>query len=94
MDSRSKILGQRHVTKSSFSYKLLSSSTDQKTKIPQIQKGYVAIYVGDERKRYQVLIENLEFSTLQELIKQSHDSDFDSKIDGPIVLTCTTDREF
>ncbi|XP_021602266.1 auxin-induced protein 6B [Manihot esculenta] len=92
MNYLSKILGQGYAIKSSFSYKLLSSSTDQKVKTPQVRKGYVAIYVGDESKRYQVPVENLKFPALRELIKQSQNGDLDSKINGPIVLTCTTDK--
>ncbi|OAY40339.1 hypothetical protein MANES_09G014201v8 [Manihot esculenta] len=92
MNSLFKILGQPYAIKSSFYYKLLSNSTDQKTKTPQVRKGYIAMYVGDESKRYQIRVENLKFPTLQELIKQSQNGDLDSKIDGPIVFACTTDK--
>uniref|UniRef100_A0A2C9VJ78 Uncharacterized protein n=1 Tax=Manihot esculenta TaxID=3983 RepID=A0A2C9VJ78_MANES len=50
------------------------------------------MYVCEEGKRYQIPVENLKFSPLQALIKQSQDGDLDFKIDEPIVLACTTDK--
>ncbi|KAJ9184924.1 hypothetical protein P3X46_004609 [Hevea brasiliensis] len=88
----SKKMGSLFKTIKSSSYKLLSKSTDVKAKTPHVRRGHIPMYVGDEGKRYQVPVENLRFPGLQELIKQSLDDDLDSKIDGPIVLACTTDE--
>ncbi|KAK0601408.1 hypothetical protein LWI29_023994 [Acer saccharum] len=53
-------------------------------------RGCVAMYVCDERKRYQVPLIYLSLPKFQELIKTSQGDAFDVKIDGPITLACTT----
>lgn len=59
----------------------------------QVQKGYVAMYVGEERKRYEVPVKYLSLPKFQELMMNSQDEgDLDFKIDGPITLTCTTEK--
>lgn len=58
---------------------------------PQARKGYVAIYVGEECKRYEVPLKYLSFPALQELIGKSlsgEDQIHEPKIDGPITLAC------
>ncbi|KAJ9135296.1 hypothetical protein P3X46_032499 [Hevea brasiliensis] len=86
-----KMLG---TSKSSSSYELLSRTDNGNKTPPQARRGYIAMYVGEEAKRYEVPVENLRFPPLQELIKQSRDYDLESKIDGPIVLACCTTNMF
>ncbi|KAJ0089121.1 hypothetical protein Patl1_31522 [Pistacia atlantica] len=63
----------------------------EKTKMVQVPKGYLPIYVGEESTRYGVPVKYLSFSTFQELmIRHSQDHDeLDTKIFGPIKLACT-----
>lgn len=63
----------------------------EKTKIVQVPKGYLPVYVGEESTRYEVPVKYLSFSTFQELmIQQSQDHDeLDTKILGPMKLACT-----
>ncbi|KAK2638934.1 hypothetical protein Ddye_026729 [Dipteronia dyeriana] len=74
------------------SYKRLANvdgekKSDQKL---EVARGCVAMYVGEERKRYQVPLIYLSLPKFQELIKTSQGDAFDVKIDGPITLACTT----
>lgn len=57
----------------------------------EFQRVYLAVYVGEESKRYLVPVKHLSFSTFQEmLIMQSQDhDDLDTKIHGPIKLAYT-----
>ncbi|TQE11139.1 hypothetical protein C1H46_003145 [Malus baccata] len=55
------------------------------------KKGYINVYVGQERKLYQIPLKYLLDPTLQQLIEKSQPDVFDSKIDGPIELACTTE---
>ena len=53
------------------------------------RKGYVAMYVDKEAKRYEVPITYLSLQMFKELLMQSQDQDhLDTKIDGPIVISC------
>ncbi|KAM1663375.1 hypothetical protein ACFX13_043600 [Malus domestica] len=54
------------------------------------KKGYINVYVGQERKLHQIPLKYLLDPTLQQLIEKSQPDVFDSKIDGPIELACTT----
>ncbi|EEF33554.1 conserved hypothetical protein [Ricinus communis] len=62
-----------------------------KTRHHHIRKGFVAMYVGKELKRYEVPVDYLNFLKVQELLKLSQEGEeFDYIIDGAIKLTCTT----
>ncbi|KAB2619555.1 auxin-induced protein 6B-like [Pyrus ussuriensis x Pyrus communis] len=54
------------------------------------QKGYINVYVGQERKLYQLPLKYLLNPSLQQLIKKSEPDVFDAKIEGPIELACTS----
>ncbi|KDP26304.1 hypothetical protein JCGZ_22289 [Jatropha curcas] len=79
---------------SSSSYKPLSTCLSENARAQQVRRGHIAMYVGDERRRYEVPLKSLKFPALQELIKQSQDDDFDLKIDGPIILASCTPNMF
>ncbi|KAI9187367.1 hypothetical protein LWI28_027285 [Acer negundo] len=72
-------------------YKRLANADEKKSdQKHEVARGCVAMYVGDERKRYQVPLIYLSLPKFQELIKTSQGDAFDVKIDGPITLACTT----
>lgn len=49
--------------------------------------------MGEEEKRYEVLLKYLALAAFQTLIKQStRGDDLDTKVEGPITLPCTTAR--
>ncbi|TXG66850.1 hypothetical protein EZV62_008125 [Acer yangbiense] len=77
---------------SKISYKRLANADHEKKSDQKLEvaRGCVAIYVGDERKRYQVPLIYLPLPKFQELIKTSQGDAFDVKIDGSITLACTT----
>ncbi|KAL4606443.1 hypothetical protein ACB092_09G103300 [Castanea dentata] len=54
------------------------------------RKGHVAVYVGKEKKRYELPVKYLSHPTIQDLIVQSQHGDLEPKIEGPIVLSCRT----
>ncbi|WRX20276.1 Small auxin-up RNA - like 10 [Theobroma cacao] len=56
----------------------------------QARRGYVAMYVGEKAKRYEVPIKYLSSPAFQELLMRSQDDDLDTKIDGPITVACTS----
>ncbi|TXG63439.1 hypothetical protein EZV62_010433 [Acer yangbiense] len=56
----------------------------------ELARGCVAIYVGQERKRYQVPLIYLSLPNFQQLINTSQGDVFDIKIVGPITLACPT----
>ncbi|KAK3198842.1 hypothetical protein Dsin_022257 [Dipteronia sinensis] len=74
------------------SYKRLANADDEKKSAQKLEvaRGCVAMYVGDERKRYQVPLIYLSLPKFQELIKTSQEDAYDIKIDGPITLACAT----
>ncbi|KAJ0089126.1 hypothetical protein Patl1_31524 [Pistacia atlantica] len=90
-----KILGGRSLSKKSKDYRRLVMSDEKDHhhhhQSVKVRRGYVAIYVGDEAKRYEVPVKYLSFPPFLELVKQSVGDDFDTQIDGPINLTCTTE---
>ncbi|XVE84496.1 hypothetical protein DITRI_Ditri17bG0018100 [Diplodiscus trichospermus] len=55
----------------------------------QARRGYVAMYVGEEAKRYEVPMKYLSSPVFQELLIRSQDDDLEAKIDGPITIDCT-----
>ncbi|KAK2643538.1 hypothetical protein Ddye_025301 [Dipteronia dyeriana] len=73
---------------SNNSYKRLVN--EKKSEKLELARGCVAIYVGQERKRYQVPLIYLSLPNFQQLIKTSQGDVFDVKIDGPITLACPT----
>ncbi|KAL6276741.1 hypothetical protein ACE6H2_020342 [Prunus campanulata] len=72
-----------------------SESSKNKHKHGDIQvapKGYVFVYVGEERKRYTVSLKCLSCPALEEAMVESQPDVFDVKIEGPIeLLSCTTE---
>ncbi|GMI92967.1 hypothetical protein HRI_002966000 [Hibiscus trionum] len=59
----------------------------------QAPRGYVAIYVGQEAKRFEVPIKYLSLAVFQELLIRSQGDDLDAKIDGPIrIAFCSSER--
>ncbi|KAK2649463.1 hypothetical protein Ddye_016952 [Dipteronia dyeriana] len=77
---------------SNNSYKRLVNAAADKKKSEKLElaRGCVAIYVGQERKRYQVPLIYLSLPNFQQLINTSQEDVFDVKIDGPITLACPT----
>ncbi|KAK3170428.1 hypothetical protein Dsin_025391 [Dipteronia sinensis] len=78
---------------SNNSYKRLvnaAAADEKKFEKLDLARGCVAIYVGQERKRYQVPLIYLSLSNFQQLINASQEDVFDVKIDGPITLACPT----
>jgi SAUR family protein len=68
------------------SAKMISSSKTRK-----VRKGYVAVYVGEEQKRYEVPLKYLSLPCFQDLIVQAEPEVLEPKIEGPIMLACTTE---
>ncbi|KAK9112146.1 hypothetical protein Scep_019665 [Stephania cephalantha] len=66
---------------------------------PKAKKGFVPIYVGEERKRYLITVKSLSSPLMQALFLQ-HDSDHDHEelygcnSDGPVALPFTTTDQF
>ncbi|KAK9986278.1 hypothetical protein SO802_031229 [Lithocarpus litseifolius] len=54
------------------------------------RKGHVAVYVGKEKKRYELPVKYLLHPTMQDLMVRSQQSDLEPKIAGPIVLASRT----
>ena len=54
------------------------------------KKGHVAVYVGKEKKRYELPVKYLSHHAIQDLMVQSQHGDLEPKIEGPIVLACKT----
>ncbi|KAK0582166.1 hypothetical protein LWI29_022233 [Acer saccharum] len=71
-------------------YKRLVNADEKKSEKLKLARGCVAIYVGQERKRYQVPLIYLSLPNFQQLINTSQGDVFDVKIDGPITLACPT----
>ncbi|KAF5731850.1 putative SAUR-like auxin-responsive protein family [Tripterygium wilfordii] len=65
-------------------------------KVRRSRKGCVAVYVGEEAKRYEVPVKYLSFPVFRELLIQEHDDGgyFDSKTDGPLKISCCTTTTF
>ncbi|KAK6266239.1 hypothetical protein QUC31_017076 [Theobroma cacao] len=87
MGSLVKKLGR---SKPKLSYSRLEEAGD--TKAVKARRGYVAMYVGEKAKRYEVPIKYLSSPAFQELLMRSQDDDLDTKIDGPITIACTSKR--
>ena len=66
-----------------------TKSTNKTRKVP---KGYIGLYVGEERKRYEVPVKYLSLPAFQELIVQSQADELEPKIQGPIMLACRTEE--
>ncbi|KAI9180895.1 hypothetical protein LWI28_009178 [Acer negundo] len=79
---------------SNKSYKRLvnaaAADDEKKPEKLELARGCVAIYVGQDRKRYQVPLKYLSLPSFQQLINTSQGDVFDVKIDGPITLACPT----
>ncbi|OVA13688.1 Auxin-induced protein [Macleaya cordata] len=57
-----------------------------------VPKGFLPVYIGEERKRYVVPLEYLLSPKFQVfLLEQSDQDEFDIKFQGPIMLHCTTE---
>ncbi|KAF5741603.1 SAUR-like auxin-responsive protein family [Tripterygium wilfordii] len=77
----------------------MKSSDSSSDKVRRARKGCAAIYVGEEAKRYEVPVKYLSFPVFRELLLQEHggggiDGYFDSKIDGPLKVSCCTTSTF
>jgi SAUR family protein len=73
---------------SKITYKQLNMKSE-KAKTNQVsRKGHVALYVGKEKKRYEVPVKYLLHPSIQKLIIKSQHGDLETKIDGPIELEC------
>ena len=57
--------------------------------------GYVPLYVGKaqkkKKKRYYVPVKYLSHPIIQQLLMRSQNGDLETKIEGPIELTCRTE---
>ncbi|CAK7341353.1 unnamed protein product [Dovyalis caffra] len=54
------------------------------------RRGYVAMYVGKEGKRYEVPVKYLSNPVFQELLRRSQHQDLDYKIEGAIRIPHST----
>lgn len=54
------------------------------------RRGYVAMYVGEEGKRYEVPVKYLSNPVFQELLRRSQHQDLDYKIEGAIRIPHST----
>ncbi|KAF5731910.1 putative SAUR-like auxin-responsive protein family [Tripterygium wilfordii] len=79
-----------------FFSKTTGSSSDKVRR--RARKGCVAVYVGEEAKRYEVPVKYLSFPVFRELLMQDHDDGiggyFDPKVDGPLKISCCTTSTF
>ncbi|KAK8556354.1 hypothetical protein V6N13_064391 [Hibiscus sabdariffa] len=71
--------------------RLPGTDVEDDVKAVQTRRGYVAIYVGQEAKRFEVPIKYLSCVAFQELLNRSHADDLDAKIDGPITVVCSSE---
>ncbi|EEF33555.1 conserved hypothetical protein [Ricinus communis] len=56
------------------------------------QRGFVFMYIGKERKRYEIPVTYLNYPMLKDLMKKLlQDGELECRIDGPIVLLCTAE---
>ncbi|EEF38358.1 auxin-induced protein 15A [Ricinus communis] len=63
---------------------------DDKNAKPKLaRKGHVAMYVGEEAKRYEVPVKFLSTELFASLIRLDQE-DPDGKIEGPIKISCST----
>lgn len=69
-----------------FIKKLCRSHSEKHGVVP---KGYIPVYV--EGKRYKIPLKYLSRPACQKLLNKSQTDLFDPKIEGPLVLRCTTD---
>lgn len=76
------------LTESDNAYRRFDGNRDR-----QVRKGHVAVYVGEERKRYEIPVKYLALAEFKELMMLSQEDSFDLdvKIDGPITFLCTTE---
>ncbi|KAM4070175.1 hypothetical protein ACB094_12G144700 [Castanea mollissima] len=72
------------------SYNRIDSTKSSKTR--KVTKGYIGLYVGEEKKRYEIPVKYLSLPAIQELIVQSQADELEPKIQGPIMLACRTDE--
>ena len=82
-----KKIGLNH---SKNSYNGIDSTKSSKTR--KVPKGYIGLYVGEEKKRYEIPVKYLSLPAFQELIVQSQADELEPKIQGPIMLACRTDE--
>lgn len=70
---------------------LLGVSDENGDRVLEVRANCLAIYVGLERKRYEVPVKYLSFPAIRDMIKRSIGGDdrAEIKIDGPIILPCT-----
>ena len=82
-----KKIGLNH---SKNSYNGIDSTKSSKTR--KVPKGYIGLYVGEEKKRYEIPVKYLSLPAFQELIVQSQADELEPKIQGPIMLACRTEE--
>ncbi|KAF3951529.1 hypothetical protein CMV_022831 [Castanea mollissima] len=82
-----KNIGLNH---SKNSYNRIDSTKSSKTR--KVPKGYIGLYVGEEKKRYEIPVKYLSLPAIQELIVQSQADELEPKIQGPIMLACRTEE--
>ena len=82
-----KKIGLNH---SKNSYNGIDSTKSSKTR--KVPNGYIGLYVGEEKKRYEIPVKYLSLPAFQELIVQSQADELEPKIQGPIMLACRTDE--
>uniref|UniRef100_A0A7N0V5H5 Small auxin up regulated protein n=1 Tax=Kalanchoe fedtschenkoi TaxID=63787 RepID=A0A7N0V5H5_KALFE len=60
----------------------------QKNVPGDVPKGHVAVYVGEEHKRYVIKISLLKHSLLQALLDQAHDCAYDLATEPKLCVPC------
>ncbi|KAK7825377.1 auxin-induced protein 10a5 [Quercus suber] len=68
------------------SYNRIGSTESSKTR--KVLKGHIGMYVGEERKRYEVPVKYLSLPAFQELFVHLQEDELQAKIEGPIMLAC------
>ena len=66
--------------------------TKSSNKTRKVPKGYIGLYVGEEKKRYEIPVKYLSLPAFQELIVQSQADELEPKKQGPIMLACRTEE--
>jgi SAUR family protein len=73
------------------SYEQPDQSAKMSSRAGKVRKGCVAVYVGEEKRRYEVPVKYLSLPTFQDLMVQAEPVELEPKIEGPIMLACTTE---
>ena len=86
----SMFMKKKSLNHSKNSYNRIDSTKSSKTR--KVPKGYIGLYVGEKKKRYEIPVKYLSLPAFQELIVQSQADELEPKKQGPIMLACRTEE--